>query len=180
MARAAPGASAARDPGPEGAMTRFLNGYYRVLQVAITILMAGLLVPVTMQVLSRYTGIIPRYVWTEEIARFCFVWIVMIGAMIAVRDRTHFIVDVLPPPRTPLGRLVADMTVHFCLLVFALVFLVYGYQWARFGATQRSEIAELPMLIIYIAWPLAAFTWILFIGEHVVQDIRRYRDETRA
>src|SRR5918996_1177405 len=74
----------------------FVNGYYRLLQVLLTLLMTALIVPVTMQILSRYTGMIPRYIWTEEIARFCFIWIVMIGAMIAVRDGTHFDVDVLP------------------------------------------------------------------------------------
>jgi TRAP-type transport system small permease protein len=77
-------------------MRKVLDVYYRLLQVAITLLMAALIVPVTMQILSRYTGLIPRYIWTEEIARFCFMWIVMIGAVIAVRDGTHFDVDVLP------------------------------------------------------------------------------------
>ena len=57
--------------------------------------MAALTVPVAMQILSRYTGLIPRFIWTEEIARFCFVWIILICEMIAVRDRTHFDVDVL-------------------------------------------------------------------------------------
>ena len=53
-----------------------------------------------MQILARYVDFIPRYIWTEEVARFCFIWIIMLGAMIAVRDDTHFDVDVLPQPRT--------------------------------------------------------------------------------
>ena len=73
-----------------------LEGYYRLLKIVLTVLMTLLIIPVSMQILSRYTGLIPRYIWTEEIARFCFVWIILIGAMIAVRDGTHFDVDVLP------------------------------------------------------------------------------------
>ncbi len=57
-----------------------------------------------MQILSPLHRIIPRYIWTEEIARFCFVWIIMIGAMIAVRDGTHFDVDVLPHSAQSQGR----------------------------------------------------------------------------
>src|SRR5207247_6286794 len=81
-------------------MRAFNAAFYRLLQHVITVLMGLLIVPVTLQVVSRYTILIPRYIWTEEVARFCFVWIIMVGAMIAVRDGTHFDVDVLPRPKT--------------------------------------------------------------------------------
>ncbi len=59
--------------------------------VAITV---GLLViPVSLQIFSRYTELIPSYIWTEEMARFMFIWTIMIGAMIGVRESTHFEVD---------------------------------------------------------------------------------------
>ena len=82
-------------------MRALLEGYYRLLKLILTVLMFALIVPVAMQILSRYTGIIPRFIWTEEIARFCFVWIILIGAMIAVRDGTHFDVDILPHSVNP-------------------------------------------------------------------------------
>jgi len=40
-----------------------------------------LLVPVTLQIVSRHTELIPGYIWTEELARLMFIWTVMIGAM---------------------------------------------------------------------------------------------------
>ncbi len=79
----------------------FLDWYYRVLKMLSWILMGLLIVPVTLQILSRYTGLIPRWIWTEEAARFCFIWIIIVGATIAVRDGTHFEVDVLPTPTNP-------------------------------------------------------------------------------
>ncbi|MDJ0946536.1 MAG: TRAP transporter small permease [Kiloniellales bacterium] len=153
-------------------MKKILNGYYRVLQVAMTLLMALLIVPVALQIFSRYTGLIPRYIWTEEIARFCFMWIVMIGAMIAVRDGTHFDVDVLPAFRS--RRLAAGhrIFVHLAMLLVALIFVTYGYDFARFGAQQTSELAGLPLLTIYIAWPLAGLTWFAFLGEKLIEDFR--------
>jgi TRAP-type C4-dicarboxylate transport system permease small subunit len=157
-------------------LKKILDGYYRLLQVLLTVLMTALIVPVTLQILSRYTGIIPRYIWTEEIARFCFVWIIMIGAMIAVRDGTHFDVNVLP--RFP-AKLEAALRlfVHFAMLLAALIFVTYGYQFAKFGSIQRSEIASLPMLTIYIAWPLAGATMVLFLLEKFVEDWRILRGE---
>ena len=61
-------------------MKTLIERYYGFLKVALTALMALMIVPVALQILSRHTGIIPRYIWTEEAARFCFVWIIMIGA----------------------------------------------------------------------------------------------------
>lgn len=148
-----------------------LSGYYRLLQILLTILMAGLLVPVTLQILSRYTGLIPRYIWTEEIARFCFIWIVMIGAMIAVRDGSHFDVDILPKLRRRADAVLRLVT-HLAMLAVALIFVTYGYQFAKFGSIQTSEIAGLPMLSIYIAWPLAGLTWLAFLGEKFLEDIQ--------
>lgn len=153
-------------------MKTFLSGYHRLLKVLLGVLMGLLIVPVSMQVLSRYTGIIPRYIWTEEAARFCFVWIVMIGSMIAVRDRAHFDVDVLPHPRTPRQRGLAGLVVHGAMLLMALVFVRYGYDFAKFGAIQTSEMSGINMLSIYVAFPLAGVTWVLFLLEHMVADVR--------
>lgn len=150
---------------------KILGGYYRLLQILLTVLMAGLLIPVVLQILSRYTGIIPRYIWTEEIARFCFIWIVMVGAMIAVRDGTHFDVDLLPR-LGPRADAVLRLFTHVAMLAVALIFVTYGYQFAKFGSIQTSEIAGLPMLTIYIAWPLAGLTWLAFLGEKFWEDVR--------
>jgi TRAP-type C4-dicarboxylate transport system permease small subunit len=158
-------------------MKRLLDSYYRLLQILLTALMGLLIVPVSMQVFSRYVGLIPRYIWTEEVSRFCFIWIVLIGAMIAVRDGAHFAVDVLP--RFASRRVEAGLRifVHVAMLAVALIFVTYGYDFARSGALQTSEIAELPMLSIYIAWPLAGVTWLAFLGEKLLEDVRLLRGE---
>ncbi len=156
-------------------MKKFLDGYYRLLQVLLTLLMGLLMVPVTMQIFSRYIGLIPRYIWTEEIARFCFIWIILIGAMIAVRDGSHFAVDLLPNPKTKRGEAVARMFVDFIIFLVALIFIVWGWPLVQFGLLQSSEIAELPMITIYIAWPLTGVTWILFLGEKLADNIKLFR-----
>lgn len=152
-------------------MRIFLEGYYRLLKILITVLMAVLIVPVTMQILSRYTGLIPRYIWTEEIARFCFVWIILIGAMIAVRDGSHFDVDVLPHSTNPRIEFASKFFVNVAMLVMALSFLWWGRDFFVLGSRQKSEIFGLPMWMIYGAWPLAGATWTLFIIERIFNDI---------
>jgi len=154
---------------------RLLDAYDRLLRLAITALMGAILVPVGLQIFSRYVGFIPRYIWTEEVARFCFIWIIMIGSMIAVRDATHFDVDVLPKPRTARGRAIARLVVDGFMLVMALVFVRYGYDFAAFGWEQNSELTGINMISIHLAFPLAGVTWVLFLGERIVAAVATLR-----
>lgn len=153
-------------------MESFFKGYYRVLKTLLTVLMGLIIIPVSLQILSRYTGIIPRYIWTEEVARFCFVWIIMIGAMIAVRDSSHFDVDLFPHPKTKRSKGIRDLIVHGAIGIMAGFFCYYGFKFAQFGAIQNSEMSGINMAAIYISFPLAGVTWALFLIEKIIQDFQ--------
>jgi TRAP-type C4-dicarboxylate transport system permease small subunit len=61
------------------------------------------------------------------------------------------------------------------VLLFALVFVWYGVKFVQFGWNQTSELADMPMTYIFIAWPLTGLTWLLFGGERLLADIRFLR-----
>lgn len=152
-------------------MPKLIAAYGRALDIGLVIAVAVLIVPVSLQIFSRFTALIPSYIWTEEMARFCFIWMVMLGAMVGVRDAAHFDVDLWPelrPRANALLRIVANVFV----LVFALVFVWYGIAFVQFGWHQNSELAELPMPWIFVAWPLTGATWLLFLWERFRTDLR--------
>lgn len=163
-----------------GRLTTALDAYLRVLQAVATTLMGLMIVPVTLQIVSRYTGFIPRYIWTEEAARFCFIWIIMTGAMIAVREGTHFEVDVLPTPKSARGEAILRLVVAALMLVFAGVFVAYGWQYAVFGYSQTSELTGINMLFIHGAYLLAGLTWVAFLGERILAGIAVLRGDESA
>ena len=159
-------------------MRKFIAGYYRLLNWLLVASVAILIIPVSLQIFSRFTALIPSYIWTEEMARFLFIWMIMIGAMLGVREGTHFEVDIWPrlgPRAAALLNIVSGVFV----LVFAFVFLWWGIEFTRFAWNRFSELAELPLWVIHVAWPLAGATWILFQGEHVWNDLRLLAGESR-
>src|SRR5436305_14008119 len=104
----------------------FAAGYARLLSWLLAFSVAVLIVPVSLQIVSRYTQLIPAYIWIEEMARFLFIWMVMIGAMVGVREGSHFEVDVWPDlgaKATAALHLVAGAFI----LLFAFVFLWAGW-----------------------------------------------------
>jgi TRAP-type C4-dicarboxylate transport system permease small subunit len=152
-------------------MRKFINGYYHLLNVLLGVSVAVLVVPVTIQMFSRFTQLIPAWIWTEEMARFLFIWMVMLGAMIGVRDASHFDVDVWPELKPRANALLRIVSMLF-VLVFALVFVWYGTKFVQFGWNQSSELADMPMTYIFIAWPLTGVTWLLFGFERLRADLR--------
>ena len=160
-------------------MRRLIAGYDRLLNVLLATTVAILIVPVTLQIIARYTELIPHWIWTEEMARFLFIWMVMLGAMIGVREGTHFDVDVWPP-LGPKADASLRMVSYALILVFALVFVWYGIRFVQFGWDQSSELAEMPMTYIFVAWPLTGLTWLLFGGERLLADIHIVRGRMTA
>jgi len=156
-------------------MRRAIEYYYRFLKLVLTILMFLLMVPVSLQIFSSYIGFIPRYIWTEEMARFCFMWIILIGSMIAVRDGSHFDVDLLPPPATKRAQGLRNLMVDFFIFLTALVFVFWGHSFVLSSLLQTSEMAEMPMVFIYSAWPIAGATYILFLAEKTVDNLKLVR-----
>ena len=160
-------------------MRRMIDAYSRLLDVLLGISVAALIVPVTIQIIARYTALIPAWIWTEEMARFLFIWMVMLGAMIGVREGTHFEVDVWPRLSERGNALLRIVTYAF-ILVFACVFVWYGIRFVQFGWDQSSELAEMPMVYIFVAWPLAGFTWLVFLAGRLRSDLRILRGNATA
>ena len=120
---------------------------YRGLQFLLTALIAVMIIPVTLQIFSRFVDFIPRYIWTEEVARFCLIWLIMLGATIAVRDGTHFDVDVLPHAEDRARRRRSRASSCMCaMLLVALIFIAFGWRFALFGWDQSSEMTGINML----------------------------------
>jgi TRAP-type C4-dicarboxylate transport system permease small subunit len=156
---------------PRGAFRRFTAWYARALSWLLAISVAILVVPVSLQIFSRYTELIPSYIWTEEMARFLFIWMIMIGAMLGIREGAHFDVDIWPRMGAR-AQAALGVVSGLAVLVLALVFVWAGIEFTRFAWNRISELAELPLWLIHVAWPLTGLTWLVFQGERLLDDLR--------
>ena len=58
------------------------------------------------------------------------------------------------------------------ILALALVFVWAGSEFTRFAWNRTSELADLPLWLIHIAWPVAGVTWIVFAAEQIIDEAR--------
>jgi TRAP-type C4-dicarboxylate transport system permease small subunit len=147
-------------------MQKILALIDRLLHFFLITTVLLLIVPVSLQIFSRFTNLIPSYMWTEEMSRFFFVWLVLLGATLGVRERLHFDVDFLPNLSPRLTHVFLRMS-QTAMLFFSGVVLYWGIEFTQFGWNQTSELADMPMWWIFIAWPISGFLWIVFLLDHV-------------
>lgn len=140
------------------AVRSFILGLDRLLGRVEAWLLAALVAVITvvtfLQVFTRYVTEDPL-IWTEEVARYLFVWITLIGGAAAVRTNGHFGLDILrrmfPALRIPLGAI----TMLVVLVFFALLFYT-GILETRQAATQMSPALQVTMHWAFLAIPIGA------------------------
>jgi TRAP-type transport system small permease protein len=114
-----------------------------------------LVVLVFAQVTVRYLTYQPL-AWTEEAARYAFVWLCLLGAVAAAQRGQHFVVDyaqrALP---AKLYRITATVTQLLGATFYGLL-AVAGFKTLTVVHFQQSSSLEIPMSISYLAIPLGA------------------------
>ena len=53
------------------------------------------------------------------------------------------------------------------ILLFAFVFLWAGGEFTRFAWNRVSELADMPLWMIHVAWPATGLTWFVFQSERM-------------
>ena len=117
--------------------------------------MALLLLALSAQVASRYL-LGSSIGWTEEVARYLFIWLVFLGASAAIRRRIHVAVDLfgLRTARDA-ARIGLALAVHLCSIFF---FLNMAW-WGALGVARMWDVPSATLQIstglLYLIFPLA-------------------------
>ena len=136
--------------------------------VGLMALMVGTL---TIQVFFRFV-IQDAPSWTEELARYTFVWITFIGAAVAFRHGEHIVVDtilhLLPAPVRAGLAWVVDVLVLGVLSVL----LVQGWGIVQLSSNVNATMLQVPMSFIYAALPISAALMLVYQVERFAARLR--------
>ncbi|MGL4729859.1 MAG: TRAP transporter small permease [Bosea sp. (in: a-proteobacteria)] len=103
-------------------MARLAEGYFLLLKAVIGLLLAGMVVLVFGNVVMRYvfnSGI----AISDELARWFFVWLVFLGAIVGLREHAHLGVDTLLLTLGQTGRRICFILSHVLMIICAMLLL---------------------------------------------------------
>jgi len=126
----------------------------RVLAVACVALFAILVLTVSWQVFTRQVLGDPS-TWSEELARYVFVWLGLFAAALVFSERGHIAVDFVVQKLSPRVQRSIAIVVQLAIIGFALVVLVWGGLVASVAAWDHN-LTGLPTQIgpMYLAMPI--------------------------
>lgn len=128
-----------------------------VLRAFITGFFFVLVACVVWQVFSRYVLASPS-TFTDEMARFLFMWVALFGAAYTLGQRRHLAIDLMSMHLTGRAKIALHMVVLAVVAGFALVVMVYGGSQLvakTLSTGQVSPALRIPMGYIYCAIPIS-------------------------
>jgi TRAP-type C4-dicarboxylate transport system permease small subunit len=153
-----------------------VNAFDRVLARGEAALLGVLVLAMTGvtlgQVVSRYVFGAPL-IWSEEAARYLFVWVSMIGAALAARQGAHYALTALVERLPAQAARVAGLGALAIAIAFLLVLLVTGVNETRQAHLQDAATLPFRMSLPYAAIPVGAALMLLHLLLNAAQATRR-------
>ncbi len=117
---------------------------------------------VFLTVIYRYFLLAPIS-WGEEMSRFLFIALSMLGAALAVKDRSHFTITILTSRFPAFVRLWLQVGIALGTSLLLGIVIDKGWGLTLLNRNQESPALGVPMSIPYSAVPVGAMLMLVFL-----------------
>lgn len=127
---------------------RIVDLIFKVVEAFLALCMLSMVVMVFGNVVLRYvfnSGI----TISEEMSRYVFVWLVFVGAVVAMRDQAHLGIDTLVTRLPRLGKKVCLAFSEFLMLICCAMFFWGTWLQHDVNATNIAPVTGLNMIWVY-------------------------------
>jgi len=129
-------------------MNKAVDLFFKLLELLVVIALVAMVFMVFGNVVLRYafnSGILV----SEEMSRYCFIWLTYIGAMIAMRERGHLGVDTLVRRLPRSGKKVCLFISEALMLFCNLLFVLGTWKMHDLQVTNVSPVVGISMIWVY-------------------------------
>jgi TRAP-type C4-dicarboxylate transport system permease small subunit len=117
--------------------------------------MGGLLFVLFLQVFTRYVLNDPLS-WTEEAARYIYVYVVFLGASAAISDRSHVGIDYFAKALPIRAQWIVSLLVNLAILFVLAQLLWWGWRAAMRQWNMPLVVLDVPYTWVYVVIPITA------------------------
>ncbi len=135
-------------------MNAIRNTLNKILMAVSSSIMAIMTILVTWQVITRFILNSPSTI-TEALAKYLFIWLVMITSAYIVGKRDHmnlqFFINTLSEGKKRILAIISEIVIF----IFSTAVLLYGGGYISMNAmTQMDSALPVPVGVIYLALPV--------------------------
>lgn len=157
-------------------MKQFRSLLCRTIELLMLILMLLLVAITFLQVVCRFALKIPIS-WSQETVQFCFVWIIFLGAALAVKENTHLMLDMLTSHLPAAVQRVLRVLILLIILACGAALGLGGIDYCLRTLDKTMIAMPLPAWCLNISAPVCAVLLILFASERLAGELRGFKKE---
>jgi TRAP-type C4-dicarboxylate transport system permease small subunit len=127
---------------------------------------------------GRYVGT-SAVGWAEEAARYTYIWLVFLGAGVAVRTGSHIVADLLRPKTNGFWPTVWLVLLESITVLAAACLVKYGADLARVSSNMRTVSLGISTGWIMAAIPVGAALIVIFSVGNIIRLVGKARRSLR-
>ncbi len=132
----------------EPALQKSTGLFFKLLELLIVVCMVAMVIMVFGNVVLRY-GFNSGIDVSDEMSRYCFVWLTYIGAMVAMREKGHLGVDTVVKHLGLGGKKVCLFLSESLMLGCNLLFFLGTWKMHELQVSNVSPVVGLSMIWVY-------------------------------
>jgi TRAP-type C4-dicarboxylate transport system permease small subunit len=152
------------------------NAVDRACRGLLAALFFVMIISAFIQVVAR-TVLSQPQTWTEELCRYCMVWLTMIGSGVAIKTRGHIAVDILKEVISPKAAARIDVLNMILECIFSVILIHFGFALSMKNMSQMTPGLKIPMGAAYFSMPIGG---IIILFNVLVQMVRYFTGEKEA
>ncbi|MDR1932731.1 MAG: TRAP transporter small permease [Spirochaetales bacterium] len=134
--------------------------YDWIIEIWVRIIGIVMLTCILLQIFTRAFFKLP-FPWTDELARFAFIWFCLMGSVMTMRRNLHLGIDYFESKMSPRVKRYNRIGIQSLIIVFGLFIGIFGIQLLGIVKVQTSVVMRMPMTWVYVALPTAGFLYAL-------------------
>ena len=144
------------------------------LEMLLCLLMAAIVVVTFAQVVFRYALENPLS-WSEETARFLFMWLTMLGAAYAFKLKSHFALTFLTRRLNETRKKILSSLITLVLSIFLVIFIWKGfYLIFTVAIDQIAPATQIPVAVPYLSGPVGGILILYYIIRNWWEEFRNF------
>ena len=150
---------------------RKLRNFIEKIQIRLgAVFIAIFLATILLQIIARFTSI--PVTWSEDVAKYSFVWAVFMGSAWAVGRNEHFAFTAIVDKLKGNKKIIHQLIIHLITLIFTIAMIKYGMDvTTKFWNYTWPNIPTFTMGYVWMSLPVTGITMTMYLIMHVVEGL---------
>lgn len=144
-----------------------LEAYFAV------VLFVVMMIVVTLQVVTRLIGFPLSF--TEELARFLYIWIVYLGMSYAIRQKLNIRLNIVIDKLSPKGQFALETINHILEFALMAALLIWSVRYMDFLGISKSPALGIPFVAVFIIMPITFALGAIRGIQTIIDSIRAWK-----